>query len=956
MTPILKKKSFLEYEASNIDEDLEILQGKSPINSLSITPHKEFQGILAQNSFQSTKINKKQKININQLIELQSTSGLIVEEKAYEFNTRMPSDILFSSYRKDNLNQLQEDSQANPNNRIRISEDLFLNLPQVDASFIPLNKDFTKDPSNIATPKTSFKKLEEFPSFMNMTPQNLKTNDLFYTEARFLKDLFKPSKDTNLDLLFETLVLCQGCKILAYNEKLHSQMPLAQGTQQGPSTFFGGSQGHPMANQAFLQGLPERPPFSPSDTATGSGRIMEARSREEEVLVEFAKNCGFVYERAEPLENPTQYHTKMKGHRLVYNLFGVNEFSHQKKSFSIVVKSPLRDEVFLLCKGQEDYIRNRLYLEKNEEETLELVLRDMHRRGLKPVIYARKDLPEVEASVYLNKTKHLKSSLIDQSEELTALALELERDMTPICVIGLKDEINEGIDNLIDFSKDAGINVWMLTGDSKENALSISSSIGLFDSCYDKIKELVAEDPETLLLQLRGHLIEIKNIYMLNFFEMMDGSRKSVDVSKKSLRKSFTKSIEDYFMQKFEMWRTASRETNGKFLELKSRLSKFYLVINGKSLDIIYKDEYLKPHFVFLLSLFKKVVAYNLTPRHKYLLTETVQNSFVDNPSVMAIGDGPNDCLMLQTAHIGVEFLKDVNDLRGFLSQPKLNAGDIQVSSLKVLKRLMLCEGVRRLTLVENFVYFLFYKSFLLGWTVFLYNWFCSFTGTPVYSSIMVFLYSFLFLSFCLTVYVFFDRPISEPLLLRYPALYKEALLKKRNPLLRLVIKSLIEGLVHGFLMFFICIVAIEETILENGVNSDLTMLSFSLLTCVVFIPNVKILFICLGHNLKIIILAFLITIVIYAAFIFLGSHSLLGKPEWGTAYAYLLNNYNGICVIIFNIWVSQLISFVFERYILKKILYSPVKEKLADFNYLKKLTNQQIVKDLELPMYFNFY
>lgn len=951
MTPILKKKSFLEYEASNIDEDFEILYGKSPINSLSITPHKEFQGILMQSSFQSIRLNKKPKININQLIELQSTSGLIAEEKTYEFNTHMPNDLLFSSYRKENLIQEGERSPANPNNKIRVSEDLLLNIPQGDASFIPLNKDFTKDPmasSNIVTPKTSFKKLEEFPSFVNNTPQNFKTNDLFYTEARFLKDLFKHSKEANLDLLFEVLVLCQGCKILPYNEKPHSQIPVPQ---QGPSIFFGGFQGHQMPNQAFLQGFPEKPPFSPSDTATGSGRIMEARSKEEEVLVEFAKNCGFVYERAEPSENPTHYHTKMKGHRLVYNIFGINEFSHQKKSFSIVLKSPLKDEIFLLCKGQEDYMRARLYLEKHEEETLDLVLRDMHCRGLKPVIYARKDLPEVEALTYLNKTKHLKSSLINQSEELTALALELERDMTPICIIGLKDELNEGIDNLIDFSKDAGINVWMLTGDSKENALSISSNIGLFDSSYDKAKELVAEDPETLLLQLRGHLIEIKNIYMLNFFEMMDGSRKSVDVSKKSLRKSFTKSIEDYFMQKFEMWRTASRETNGKFLELKSRLSKFYLVINGKSLDLIYKDEYLKPHFVFLLSLFKKVVAYNLTPRHKYLLTETVQNSFVDNPSVMAIGDGPNDCLMLQTAHIGVEFLKDVNDSRGFLSQPKLNAGDIQINSLKVLKQLMLCEGVMRLTLVENFVYFLFYKSFLLGWTVFLYNWFCSFTGTAVYSSIMVFLYSFLFLSFCLTIYVFFDRPISEPLLLRYPALYKETLLKKRNPLLRLVIKSLIEGLIHGFIMFFICKLGIEETVLENGINSDLTMLSFSLLTCVVFIPNVKILFICLGHNLKIIILAFLLTILIYAAFIFLGSHSLIGRPEWGTAYAYLLNNCNGICVIIFNIWISQLISFVYERYILKKILYSPVKEKLADFNYLKKLTNQQIVKDLELPM-----
>lgn len=919
LQPILKRRSFLENEASNIDEELEFLDKKMPTNNLIITPHKEFQGILTK--IKSDKPNiivtnkKKPKMDINQMIELQSTSGLIAQERCYEFS-QFPNDLLISSYRtshdKSNttidltINQNLNENTIQYPKKLRASEDLLLNILP-DTSLIPLNQDQLKDQfslSNKSSPKISSRKSE---AFCNMTSNNFLNNDMFYTEGKFLKDLLKSSKENNLDSLFEALTLCQGAKM-----SLPSEKPLTSNFEN--------------KHQPELKNL-------------------ETRSREEEIIMEFAINCGYAFEKAEPQENPTQFYTKMKGNRLVYNVFGINEFSNEKKSFSVVLKSPIKDsEVFLLCKGQEDYMRSRLFVEKQDEESLEAVLKEMHMNGLKPVIYAKKLLPEFEAATYINKIRNLKSSLINQTEEMTNLALELETDMSLLCIIGLKDELNEGIDDLLSFSERAGINVWMLTGDSKENALSVASSIGLFNANYDKIKELVAEDHELLLLQLRQHLTEIKNIYMLNFFEIMDGSRKSIE-QKKSLRKSFTKSIEDFFLKKIEQMKGITRENQSKFLDLKQRLTKSYLVINGKSLDLIYKDTYLKPHFVFLLSLFKKVIAYNLTPGQKYLLTETVQNGFADNPSVMAIGDGPNDCLMLQSAHIGIELLRDIN------KTPKLNAGDLQISNLGLLRDLMLCEGVNRLTLLENFVHLLFYKSFLIGWTLFLYNWFSAFAGTSAYSTIMVFLYSFLFLSFSLSFYAFFDRPVSQTLLKRFPALYKETLLKKRNLILRVLGKSLVEGILHGLLIFTICVYSLEETILNEGFNSDFTMLSFSLMTSVVFVPNFKILFLCLGHRNKYIIFPFIMTVFFYASFIFLGSHSMIGRPDWGVSFIFLMNNLNGVAPIIFNIWFSQLISFVYERYILKKVLYSSVKEKIADYEYLKKMNNEQIIKDLELPM-----
>lgn len=698
----------------------------------------------------------------------------------------------------------------------------------------------------------------------------------------------------------------------------------------------------------------QRSAFAASvDNRSGSPPAIDPRlvfrNKEEQVVLDFSRYCGFLFEKPEPLESPSQYFLRMKGNKLVYSVYAINDFSSEKKkSFSILLRSPIREsEIFLLCKGQEDYMRSRLLLERHESEMLEAVLSEMHASGLKPLIYARRVLPELEAMSFISKSRNLKTSLLNQAGELAELALELERELSLVAVVGLRDELNEGVEELMKFARSTDINVWMLTGDSRENALSTASSAKIIDGKQDKKKEITAEDSETVTLQVRSLLTEIKNIYVMNFFEIMDSSRKSVDSPKRSLRKSLTKSFQDFFLRKIE--NRLGRETLTRFAELKNRIGKEFLLVSGKAMDVIFRDPFLKPHFVFLLSLYKKVVAYDLTPRHKYLLTDTVQSLFIDNPSVMAIGDGSNDSLMLQTAHMGIELLGPSSF--PFLHRPKVNSGDLQISSLSVLPSLMLFEGLRRLSNLENFLYLLFYKSFLIGWTLFLYNWFCSFTGTSLFSAIIVFLYSFFFHSFTLVIYVLFDKPVSESQLRKFPGLYKEALLKKRNLILRIVIKSIIEGLLHSFVIFYTIAMSLMGSLMSDGMQSDFTMISFALATTLIFVPNVKILFLCLGHNLKMILLGFCLVVFTYAAFIFLASHSLLGKGDWGPAMLNLMNNTNGICIIIFNIWFCQLISYIYERYILKKVLYSSVKEKSTDQSYLRSLTNEQILRDLEIQM-----
>lgn len=229
-------------------------------------------------------------------------------------------------------------------------------------------------------------------------------------EKNFIEDLLNPRCDENLDNLLEAMALCHHGK--------------AQ-------------------------------PSSPD---------LSCERKEDEVILDFCRKCFFVYDKNDMPDNPSQYYFKFKNNKYVYNIIGVNEYFIDKKSFSIVFKSPLvENEVQLICKGEEDYMRNLMNLNKKELEIYDSILRDMHNDGLKTIVYAKKTLENNEANSYYHQIRNLKTSLLSQDEELKNLGKSVENDMELLLIIGLKDQMMEGADDMIQFCKDLKLNVWMTT-------------------------------------------------------------------------------------------------------------------------------------------------------------------------------------------------------------------------------------------------------------------------------------------------------------------------------------------------------------------------------------------------------------------------------------------------------------------------------------------------------------
>mmetsp|Transcript_7266 Transcript_7266/g.6560 ORF Transcript_7266/g.6560 Transcript_7266/m.6560 type:complete len:270 (+) Transcript_7266:3353-4162(+) len=199
---------------------------------------------------------------------------------------------------------------------------------------------------------------------------------------------------------------------------------------------------------------------------------------------------------------------------------------------------------------------------------------------------------------------------------------------------------------------------------------------------------------------------------------------------------------------------------------------KFVIAIDGASLDLLFKDSYLKANFTFICSLCHCFIGYMFSPTQKKAVVNMVKNNFMNKPITMAIGDGLNDAMMLSSAHVGISLKAREGLLPSY-------AGDIQIDNLKILEEVLLIHGRNISDKIEKTIHHQFYTAIALGMPIFYFNWYSSFTGTAFFDSMFVFLYSFLFCFIPILSLGMASCPEPEGILRKFPALYIDGKLQK---------------------------------------------------------------------------------------------------------------------------------------------------------------------------------
>lgn len=142
----------------------------------------------------------------------------------------------------------------------------------------------------------------------------------------------------------------------------------------------------------------------------------------------------------------------------------------------IIVRDRQTGEVSFLQKGA-DVVMAKIVQRNDwlEEETA-----NMAREGLRTLVMARRRLSEDSLQEF-KEQHHLASIRLEGRNEAMAAVVNqyLEHDLELLGLTGVEDKLQDEVKSTLELLRNAGIKIWMLTGDKIETATCIAISTKL---------------------------------------------------------------------------------------------------------------------------------------------------------------------------------------------------------------------------------------------------------------------------------------------------------------------------------------------------------------------------------------------------------------------------------------------------------------------------------------------
>eukprot|EP00915_Cephaloidophora_sp_WS-2016_P004417 GHVH01005925.1.p1 GENE.GHVH01005925.1~~GHVH01005925.1.p1 ORF type:complete len:1631 (-),score=239.77 GHVH01005925.1:86-4978(-) len=162
---------------------------------------------------------------------------------------------------------------------------------------------------------------------------------------------------------------------------------------------------------------------------------------------------------------------------IVFPLIDILEFDNDRKKMSVVIRDE-EGNIRLLTKGADSSMlesavpKNRARMIKN--------LRSMSQEGLRTLVYGQRIMTNAEWTDYERKLLMARNCSPDQQEaRWQEVVAQIESEIEIIGCTGINDRLQDNCPETIADIKAAGINLWVLTGDKIETAISIGNSCNL---------------------------------------------------------------------------------------------------------------------------------------------------------------------------------------------------------------------------------------------------------------------------------------------------------------------------------------------------------------------------------------------------------------------------------------------------------------------------------------------
>ncbi|KAG7559027.1 P-type ATPase subfamily IV [Arabidopsis thaliana x Arabidopsis arenosa] len=464
------------------------------------------------------------------------------------------------------------------------------------------------------------------------------------------------------------------------------------------------------------------------DVNSDTGEITyEAESPDEAAFVIASRELGFEFFSRSQTSISLHEIDHMTGEKVdrVYELLHVLEFSSSRKRMSVIVRNP-ENRLLLLSKGADSVMFERLakHGRQNEKETKEHI-KKYAEAGLRTLVITYREIDEDEYGIWEEEFLNAKTLVTEDRDTLIdAAADKIEKDLILLGSTAVEDKLQKGVPDCIEKLSQAGVKIWVLTGDKTETAINIGYACSLLREGMKKIL-ITLDSSDIEALEKQGDKEAV--------------AKASFQSIKKQLREG--------------MSQTAAVTDDS----VKENPEMFGLVIDGKSLTFAL-DSKLEKEFLELAIRCNSVICCRSSPKQKALVTRLVKNG--TGRTTLAIGDGANDVGMLQEADIGV-------GISGAEGMQAVMASDFAIAQFRFLERLLLVHGhwcYRRIALM---ICYFFYKNLTFGFTLFWYEAYASFSGKPAYNDWYMSCYNVFFTSLPVIALGVFDQDVSARLCLK---------------------------------------------------------------------------------------------------------------------------------------------------------------------------------------------
>lgn len=402
----------------------------------------------------------------------------------------------------------------------------------------------------------------------------------------------------------------------------------------------------------------------------------KAESPDENALVSAARDVGYAYlgRRRNFLD------LDILGKQNEFELLQLFPFDSTRKRMSVIVRrfAPWND-IVLYSKGADNVILERL---SSGQQTLvsqtKRHLEEYSNEGLRCLLLGFKKISEKNYNEWEERYRMASTTMEDRDEQIEAVQDEMERNLTLIGSTAIEDKLQDQVPECIASLREAGIKVWVLTGDKLETAINIGFAANLLTSSM------------TLWTVRGGYPKDVVRTFLIAAGGILGKDLVDVD-------------------RDFNMTDVVINPEGEDIVD-------HALVIDGLALKHIFDNQRTKRYLLRIAKVCCSVVCCRVSPLQKAQVVHFVKKG--EKAACLAIGDGANDVSMIQEADVGVA-------IAGKEGLQAAMASDYTFSQFKFLKPLLLVHGhwsyMRTSEMILNF----FFKNVYFSIIVFFYQIYC---------------------------------------------------------------------------------------------------------------------------------------------------------------------------------------------------------------------------------------